>query len=315
MTMRADDSAPAGSSHRCSRSRRHAAVPRPAQHAPAATVPGRRQPRHLQRSPTPAVDRRHQPPRRASIALVATALALSRHAVSQRRQRSVTASIAAASCSGSSRSTGRAPREVARAVRRGRNDRSGRRAAGRPGVLRNREPRASHVGIALGGDQFVHAPSSRGVVRVERYTADYWATRCVGARRDSDVSALKPDVYAARTSPCAQLARLCGRNSRTRQVVLGEARRHARQLQRLDAAVVGRRRRGLRLDDLGVALRIRRERPERRADDAAIARGQAPRSRSAGNRRRLRIRLRGRDTAAPCSTTSSKNRWPWQFAE
>ena len=42
---------------------------------------------------------------------------------------------------------------------------------------------ASHVGIALGGDEFVHAPSSRGVVRVERYTIDYWATRWVGARR------------------------------------------------------------------------------------------------------------------------------------
>jgi cell wall-associated NlpC family hydrolase len=42
---------------------------------------------------------------------------------------------------------------------------------------------ASHVGIAIGGMQFVHAPSSRGVVRVERFTADYWARRWVGARR------------------------------------------------------------------------------------------------------------------------------------
>jgi cell wall-associated NlpC family hydrolase len=42
---------------------------------------------------------------------------------------------------------------------------------------------ASHVGIALGGNEFVHAPSSRGVVRVERYTIDYWASRWVGARR------------------------------------------------------------------------------------------------------------------------------------
>ena len=41
----------------------------------------------------------------------------------------------------------------------------------------------SHVGIALGGGEFVHAPSSRGVVRVERYTSGYWATRWVGARR------------------------------------------------------------------------------------------------------------------------------------
>jgi cell wall-associated NlpC family hydrolase len=42
---------------------------------------------------------------------------------------------------------------------------------------------ASHVGIALGNGEFVHAPSSRGVVRVERYTASYWAQRWVGARR------------------------------------------------------------------------------------------------------------------------------------
>jgi cell wall-associated NlpC family hydrolase len=41
----------------------------------------------------------------------------------------------------------------------------------------------SHVGIALGGGEFVHAPSSRGVVRVERYTSGYWAARWLGARR------------------------------------------------------------------------------------------------------------------------------------
>jgi cell wall-associated NlpC family hydrolase len=42
---------------------------------------------------------------------------------------------------------------------------------------------ASHVGVAIGGDQFVHAPSSNGVVRVERFTATYWSRRFVGARR------------------------------------------------------------------------------------------------------------------------------------
>ncbi len=42
---------------------------------------------------------------------------------------------------------------------------------------------ASHVGLAIGGDQFVHAPSSRGVVRVEHFTIAYWATRFIGARR------------------------------------------------------------------------------------------------------------------------------------
>lgn len=42
---------------------------------------------------------------------------------------------------------------------------------------------ASHVGIALGSEQFVHAPSSRGVVRVESYSTEYWNRRYVGARR------------------------------------------------------------------------------------------------------------------------------------
>jgi peptidoglycan DL-endopeptidase LytE len=42
---------------------------------------------------------------------------------------------------------------------------------------------ASHVGIAIGGDSFVHAPSSSGVVRVERLGAPYWASRFIGARR------------------------------------------------------------------------------------------------------------------------------------
>ncbi len=42
---------------------------------------------------------------------------------------------------------------------------------------------ASHVGVAIGGDEFIHAPSSRGVVRIERYTASYWSNRYIGARR------------------------------------------------------------------------------------------------------------------------------------
>lgn len=43
--------------------------------------------------------------------------------------------------------------------------------------------RASHVGIALGAGEFVHAPNARGVVRVERYTGPYWSTRLMGVRR------------------------------------------------------------------------------------------------------------------------------------
>ena len=44
-------------------------------------------------------------------------------------------------------------------------------------------PGPTHVAIAIGGDQFVHAPSSTGVVRVERLSTNYWATRYLGARR------------------------------------------------------------------------------------------------------------------------------------
>ncbi len=42
---------------------------------------------------------------------------------------------------------------------------------------------ASHVGIALDRESFVHAPNSRGVVRVERFGVDYWSKRYLGARR------------------------------------------------------------------------------------------------------------------------------------
>jgi cell wall-associated NlpC family hydrolase len=44
-------------------------------------------------------------------------------------------------------------------------------------------PGASHVGIVIGGDEFIHAPSGAGSVRVERMSASYWSTRFVGARR------------------------------------------------------------------------------------------------------------------------------------
>lgn len=45
---------------------------------------------------------------------------------------------------------------------------------------------ASHVGIVIGGDEFVHAPSTNGVVRVDRIGGGYWGARVVGARRLAD---------------------------------------------------------------------------------------------------------------------------------
>lgn len=47
-------------------------------------------------------------------------------------------------------------------------------------------PGATHVGIALGPDrpgEFVHAPGTGGVVRVDRFDAGYWQPRIVGVRR------------------------------------------------------------------------------------------------------------------------------------
>lgn len=41
----------------------------------------------------------------------------------------------------------------------------------------------THVGIAMGNGRFVHAPSSRGVVRVESLSAPYWRERFADARR------------------------------------------------------------------------------------------------------------------------------------
>jgi cell wall-associated NlpC family hydrolase len=43
--------------------------------------------------------------------------------------------------------------------------------------------KASHVGIALDSQSFVHAPNSRGVVRVERFDTPYWSSRFLGAKR------------------------------------------------------------------------------------------------------------------------------------
>ena len=44
-------------------------------------------------------------------------------------------------------------------------------------------PGASHVGLAISGEEFVHAPATSGVVRTERVRSSYWQSRFVGARR------------------------------------------------------------------------------------------------------------------------------------
>lgn len=48
------------------------------------------------------------------------------------------------------------------------------------------DPGPSHVGIAIGGDEFVHAPSTTGVVRVEHLGSSYWSPRFLAAKRISN---------------------------------------------------------------------------------------------------------------------------------
>ncbi len=44
-------------------------------------------------------------------------------------------------------------------------------------------PGATHVGIALDADRFIHAPDTGAVVRIENIDAPYWKRRYVGAKR------------------------------------------------------------------------------------------------------------------------------------
>ena len=75
------------------------------------------------------------------------------------------------------------PREVREQFRLGKSVDRGRLAPGDLVFFSTVAPGASHVGIVIGGDQFVHAPSERGVVRVENLSSQYWASRFVGAKR------------------------------------------------------------------------------------------------------------------------------------
>ena len=62
-------------------------------------------------------------------------------------------------------------------------------------------PGPSHVGISLGRNEFVHAPTERGVVRVERLTSSYWSRRYVGARRIATFAASEGPATPVRQVP------------------------------------------------------------------------------------------------------------------
>jgi cell wall-associated NlpC family hydrolase len=75
------------------------------------------------------------------------------------------------------------PRAVVEQFKAGKAVRPDELAAGDLVFFTTTSPGASHVAIALGGNEFIHAPSSSGVVRVERLSSGYWSQRFIGARR------------------------------------------------------------------------------------------------------------------------------------
>ena len=78
------------------------------------------------------------------------------------------------------------PRTVAEQYRVGRHVRREDLEPGDLVFFRTVSNGASHVGVSLGGDDFVHAPSGSGEVRVAHLSATYWSTRYLGARRVGD---------------------------------------------------------------------------------------------------------------------------------
>ena len=75
------------------------------------------------------------------------------------------------------------PREVREQYRQGQQIEPNELAPGDLVFFSTTDPGVSHVAIVIGSDQFVHAPSSSGVVRVERLRSSYWSQRYIGARR------------------------------------------------------------------------------------------------------------------------------------
>jgi len=69
----------------------------------------------------------------------------------------------------------------------------------------------SHVGIYMGDDKFIHAPSTGGTVRIDDMTAQYWSSRYNGARRieapagDAGFVSLQQSAAAARGMPAQEI--------------------------------------------------------------------------------------------------------------
>jgi len=75
------------------------------------------------------------------------------------------------------------PRNVAKQAAVGRHVGRGDIQAGDLVFFSTTAPGVTHVGLATSRDAFVHAPNSRGVVRIEMLTSAYWSAHFAGARR------------------------------------------------------------------------------------------------------------------------------------
>jgi cell wall-associated NlpC family hydrolase len=72
----------------------------------------------------------------------------------------------------------------------------------------------SHVGVYLGDDRFVHAPTQRGQVRVEAMSQPYWRQRFDGARRLLPIEPTQVAAAAALVPPAPMRAdELWGRDT------------------------------------------------------------------------------------------------------
>jgi cell wall-associated NlpC family hydrolase len=111
-----------------------------------------------------------------------------------------------------------------------------------------RRSRNSHVGIYLGNHEFVHAPRSGAVVRVDSMDAAYWKKRYNGARRlaanTTDMPALIDAADAAEAPALADTAK----TTRTRSTRHASKTTHARATAHVAARSVKARTRGATKD-------------------------------------------------------------------
>jgi cell wall-associated NlpC family hydrolase len=75
------------------------------------------------------------------------------------------------------------PRTVEEQFRVGRPVGARRLAAGDLVFFKTSGRGPTHVGVIINSEEFVHAPTSRGEVRIERLASNYWARRLLAGRR------------------------------------------------------------------------------------------------------------------------------------